>query len=150
MKVFVEGSWSPGPCLLPGAGISSSAGAQAPLMNTCKDPLDSHAEAGRGSDPPATGLALLLTGASMGTDSTAQPCPSHEVGVCSLGVNRARHRGHRMVLTQLPEGLCSPLDYTLSEPWGSALSSPMRKELYLEVSGVDSGWEREAEASRMR
>lgn len=63
-------------------------------MNTCKDPLDSHAEVGRGSDPPTTGLALLLTGASTGTDGTAQPCLSHEVSVCSLGVKRARRRGH--------------------------------------------------------
>lgn len=54
--------------------------------------------------------------------------------------------------SQLPEGLSSSLNDTLSggEPQGSAFSSPMRKDLYLEVSGVDSGCEREAEASRMK
>ena len=98
------------------------------------------------------GAALFLTGASTGTDGTAQPSSSHEVSVCSLAVNRARHGGHRMSPSQLPKGLCSSLNYTLSggEPQGSAFSFPMRKDLYLEVSGVDSGCEREAEASRMK
>ena len=57
-----------------------------------------------------------------------------------------------MFLPQLPEDLYLSLSYSLSgeEPWLSAFSTPMRKELYLEVSVVDSACGREAEASRMK
>lgn len=72
--------------------------------------------------------------------------------MCSLTANRARHRGYQMFLPQLPEDLCLSLSYSLSEgePRFSAFSTPMRKELYLEVSVVDSVCGREAEASRMK
>lgn len=57
-----------------------------------------------------------------------------------------------MFLPQLPEDLCLSLSYSLSggEPWFSTFSTPMRKELYLKVSVVDSVCGREAEASRMK
>lgn len=47
---------------------------------------------------------------------TAQPCSPCGVRVCSLTVNRARHRGRQMFLPELPEDLCLPPNYTLSEP----------------------------------